>query len=242
MGSKWSSLPMEWKFDCFGQNEDDCKTPKSSGRPPKFTHNWTALHYAASHGNVEKIQQIYQAEGTVGINRKDFYGKSALYWAAYKGHANCLEVLIENGADVNSQCKHGQAPLHAVSALYPECMSLLIKAGADVDLRDNWGVTPMYTAACNGQLECIKLLIKAGSKFTFINQKTGGIPKQLARHTQMCKWLRQVSQTPRTLQELCAIVVRKRLGQHGLKNIESLHLPETLQNRLQLKDLNSRGS
>lgn len=31
--------------------------------PPSYNHNWTDLHYAASHGNVRRIQEILHKSG-----------------------------------------------------------------------------------------------------------------------------------------------------------------------------------
>ncbi|CAG2198679.1 unnamed protein product [Mytilus edulis] len=127
--------------------------------PPSYNYNWTDLHYAASHGNVRRIQEIIHKSGTLNLNKKDYYGKTPLYWAAYKGHKGCVEELLKFGASVNTKCRHGGSPLHAVVSLYPECALLLIKHGADVNLADNWGVTPMYLAATSGQIEVMKYLL-----------------------------------------------------------------------------------
>ena len=39
----------------------------------------------------------------------------------------CIEELLRFGATVNSRCRHGGTPLHAVVSLYPECALTLIK-------------------------------------------------------------------------------------------------------------------
>ena len=65
--------------------------------------------------------------GTVNLNKRDYYGKTPLYWAAYKGHHHCITELLKFGADVNIPCRHGGTPLHAVVSLYPECVVILIK-------------------------------------------------------------------------------------------------------------------
>ncbi len=31
-------------------------------------------------------------------------GRSALFWAAAKGHADCMRLLIDAGADTEAQC------------------------------------------------------------------------------------------------------------------------------------------
>lgn len=65
--------------------------------------------------------------GKAQVDQKDYYGKTPLYWAAYKGQKLCMELLLSYGADVNSQCKHGGTPLHAAIGLFPECVLLLIQ-------------------------------------------------------------------------------------------------------------------
>ena len=70
---------------------------------------------------------LFHFTGTININKKDYYGKTPLYWAAYKGHAAAINELIKFGADVNTRCRHGGTPLHSVVSLYPECALLLIQ-------------------------------------------------------------------------------------------------------------------
>ncbi|KAH3880357.1 hypothetical protein DPMN_004271 [Dreissena polymorpha] len=147
--------------------------------PPSYNHNWTDLHYAASHGNVRRIHEIIHKHGTINIDKKDYYGKTALYWAAYKGHSACIAELIKFGASVNVKCRHGGTPLHAVGSLYPNCALLLIKNGADVNAQDNWGVTPMYQAASSGQVAVIEYLLAAGAKLSFKNMDFGRCPHKM---------------------------------------------------------------
>ncbi|XP_014663440.1 PREDICTED: ankyrin repeat domain-containing protein 10-like, partial [Priapulus caudatus] len=148
--------------------------------PASYNHNWTDLHYAACQGNVHVLHRILFLEGIRDIDTKDYYGKSPLYWASYKGHLACMEDLIRFGADVDSVCCHGASPLHVAIGLYPDCSALLIKHGSNVDMADKWGVTPMYLAASNAQTHCIQLLLSAGAKPTYRNRKTGLVPRQLA--------------------------------------------------------------
>ncbi|XP_046574030.1 serine/threonine-protein phosphatase 6 regulatory ankyrin repeat subunit A-like [Haliotis rubra] len=204
--------------------------------PPSYNHNWTDLHYAASHGNVRRIHEILHKTGTVNLNRKDYYGKTPLYWAAYKGHKNCIEELLKFGAHVNTQCRHGGTPLHAVVSLYPDSALLLIKHGADVNCADNWGVTPMYLAASHGQLEVLHYLVVAGAQLTFKN-KSGDIPKQLSCHKDFCAYLCRLSQTPRSLQHLCRATIRDELGDHPQTKVDSFMIPRQLKDYLLLTEL-----
>ncbi|XP_077977399.1 ankyrin repeat and SOCS box protein 11-like [Glandiceps talaboti] len=234
MGIKHSISWFEWK-PSQGSKASSHYFDKIS---PKYNHNWTEMHYAASQGNISRLKDILHSQGYNDINKKDYYGKTPLYWAAYKGHEECIELLLQNGAEVNSQCKHGTTALHAVAGLYPDCTLLLIKKGANIDTEDNWGVTPMYIAACNGQLDCIRILVLAGANFTYRNRKTGLLPKQLAKHTDFLKWLKEQSQNPRSLKELCRKSIRRMLGHKYLGAVDGLDIPKALHSYLQLEEIN----
>ncbi len=84
----------------------------------------------------EGLQKSYflLTTGTGNLNKRDYYGKTPLYWAAYKGHRDCIAELLDCGADVNIPCRHGGTPLHAVVSLYPDCVIILVKV-SDPPLR-----------------------------------------------------------------------------------------------------------
>ena len=84
------------------------------------------IHYC-SQIKLSLNMKLFSISGTVNIDRKDYYGKTPLYWASYKGHKTCVEELLKFGAKVNSRCRHGGTPLLAVVSLYPECALALIK-------------------------------------------------------------------------------------------------------------------
>ena len=72
---------------------------------------------------------------------------SGLMVAAYHGHANIIEALLCNGADVNFRNKEGSTAL--IFAAYhknSECAKILIMNKADVDIKDAKGVTALYWA------------------------------------------------------------------------------------------------
>ncbi|XP_078269947.1 ankyrin repeat and SOCS box protein 5-like isoform X2 [Rhinoraja longicauda] len=204
---------------------------------PNYNYKWTDLHCEASRGNFERLQALLRVAGEDQINKKDYYGKSPLYWAAYKGQRACIELLLEYGADANSQCKHGATPLHAVIGLFPDCALLLMQNGADVDLPDNWGVTPMYLAACSGQLDCLRLLVLSGAKITYRNKNTGEAPKQLASKTNFLSWIDGYQRNPPSLKQTCRLKIREFVGYRRLQTIRTFHIPQSLKNYLMFKNL-----
>ncbi|XP_078515453.1 ankyrin repeat and SOCS box protein 5-like [Lissotriton helveticus] len=204
---------------------------------PSYNYKWTDIHYEASRGNVEKLRVLLATSDKELVDRKDYYGKTPLYWAAYKGQKLAMELLLQHGASVNSCCKHGGTPLHAAIGLFPDCVLLLIQHGADVNLQDNWGVTPMYLAACSGQTECIRLLVLAGADVTYKNKKTGLPPKRLASQTAFISWIETFSRQPRSLKHLSRLAIRDAMGHQRLRTIERFDLPLSLKGYLMFEDL-----
>ncbi|XP_043933964.1 serine/threonine-protein phosphatase 6 regulatory ankyrin repeat subunit B-like [Protopterus annectens] len=204
---------------------------------PSYDFQWTDIHYLASRGNMEQLQSLLLNSDQEQIDRKDYYGKTPLYWAAYKGQRRCIELLLQYGADVNSRCKHGGSPLHAAIGLFPDCARLLIQHGADVNLKDNWGVTPMYLAACSGQIECIQLLVQAEAEITIRNKKTGEPPKQLASKTAFISWIENYHRHPRSLKHCARLQIRESLGHCRLSAIRTFNIPQSLKQYLMFEDL-----
>ncbi|KAI1897039.1 hypothetical protein AGOR_G00079010 [Albula goreensis] len=205
-------------------------------RSPNYNYKWTEVHYEASRGNLGKLRSLLLTSDKEQIDRKDYYGKTPLYWAAYKGERSCVELLLKHGADVNARCKHGSTPLHAAVGLFPECVLVLIQYGADVDLPDVWGVTPMYLAACSGQIKCIHLLVQAGAKINYKN-KTGEAPKQLAHRPTLLTWLESLLHRPHSLQHLSRHAIRQALGPAHIPALRSLLIPPSLRDYLMFRDL-----
>lgn len=59
----------------------------------------TGLHRAARVGNVDSLSILLSKD--VNLDAQDKDGVTALMYAAYYGHNDCVQFLIENGANVN---------------------------------------------------------------------------------------------------------------------------------------------
>ena len=90
--------------------------------------------------------------------RSDLTDKElALFGAASNGHQNCMEVLLNAGADVNA-IEHQYNTVLAVASAKgnPECVKLLLKAGADVNGSGEWlDYRALMAASGSGQAECM---------------------------------------------------------------------------------------
>lgn len=94
-------------------------------------------------------------------------GWTALHLAAFFGHDGAVRLLLEAGADTESQSHNRQdnMPLHAATAgLHRDVTERLIQHGADLDARNAEGMTPLHMAAYAGDLDMLALFLKAGAR------------------------------------------------------------------------------
>ncbi|KAL0403861.1 UNVERIFIED_CONTAM: protein S-acyltransferase 24 [Sesamum radiatum] len=106
-------------------------------------------HVAAQYGQTAFLCHIvtkWNADPDVPDND----GRSPLHWAAYKGFADCIRLLLYLNAYRGRQDKEGCTPLHwaAIRGNLEAC-TVLVQAGKKDDLMvtDNTGLTPAQLAA-----------------------------------------------------------------------------------------------
>ena len=88
------------------------------------------------------------------------------------GTPQVIEILINNGADVNRTDKNGRTPLFA--AIFARRLSIiktLIDAGADVNHTDNTSHTAFHYAALSGNKWSANILLKNGA-LVYIKDKS----------------------------------------------------------------------
>ncbi len=113
----------------------------------KLTHGWTLLTLA-----LDRSVPRYRA-GNKNY-REEFDAKTV----------EILEVLLENGADVDAIDDNGVVPLHcAIRRCFLDAVEVLIANGVDVNLRDKEGLTPLHVAAQEGYPAVVEELLKAGA-------------------------------------------------------------------------------
>lgn len=85
-----------------------------------------------------------------------------LFLAARNGHDDCMQLLIEAGADVSQPDSEGETALHhAAKDGWDKCVKLLIEEGADVNHPDIKGETALHKAVRGGWYQCVQILIEA---------------------------------------------------------------------------------
>ena len=132
----------------------------------------TALHWAATHGDVEEARMLIYAGARVdALTRNGNY--TPLHLASRAGHVTAIRALLETGADANAKTSSGGAtPLHFAAAQgNTESIAALLDKGATVDAREGaWEQTPLMWAAAYNRVSAIKALIERGANIAAVSK------------------------------------------------------------------------
>lgn len=98
------------------------------------SEGFTALHKAARRGSAD-ILRVLLSEGQADHSLRLINGSQAIHFAAEWNHPECIRLLVEAGADINSQNDSGKTPLHwAVENYGADAVQWLLSNGADAGL------------------------------------------------------------------------------------------------------------
>ncbi|RDX76551.1 putative protein S-acyltransferase 23, partial [Mucuna pruriens] len=115
-------------------------------------NGYRAVHVAAQYGQTGFLNRLvvkYHADFDVPDND----GRTPLHWAAYKGYADTIRLLLFRDASQGRQDKDGCTPLHwAALRGNAEACAVLVHAGTKDELmvKDNAGHTPVQLAYDKG--------------------------------------------------------------------------------------------
>lgn len=115
---------------------------------------------AMEKGEVELLQLYQDAKVDINVKDDNVFLDTPLHWAVTNGSKSILELLLENGADVNAKNNKDSTPLHYAANNYLASLAtLLIKHGADVNAKTNCGNTPLHFAAASSNTVVAKVLL-----------------------------------------------------------------------------------
>lgn len=87
---------------------------------------------AAKKGDIDTMQKLMPK---VGINAQDSDGRTALIWAAYKGHENVVKLLLESpGININLRDRTGYSAIKAAASNGRENVIKLLLTIPEIDI------------------------------------------------------------------------------------------------------------
>ncbi|KAM4524850.1 ankyrin repeat and SOCS box protein 3 isoform 2-T2 [Odontesthes bonariensis] len=122
---------------------------------------WTCLHQAVYKGHGEIVHILVDV---CSLEALDDHKISPLFVAAQYGRRDCLEILVNAGASVNTQAADLATPLLIASQEgHQACVDLLLDHGADPNMAcsHEWPQLPIHAAAQFGHISVLRRLIDA---------------------------------------------------------------------------------
>jgi len=118
---------------------------------------------AAITGDIEALQHLLET-GSDPNSVVSEGSPTPLYFAADRGHADAVALLIAYGADVNALTFQGGALHIAARRGRLDIVTLLLDAGADPNLIGGERMRrPLHEAAYNGSIDVVTLLLDRGA-------------------------------------------------------------------------------
>ncbi|XP_076817120.1 protein phosphatase 1 regulatory subunit 12B-like isoform X2 [Clavelina lepadiformis] len=118
------------------------------------------------------------------------FNDGAVFLAACSsGDLNEVQILLENGADINF------ANIDGLTALHQACIDgnlhvvkFLVEQGTEIDQEDNEGWTPLHAAASCGFMDIARYLVRQGADVAAVNSE-GEVPLDIAEDDEMIEFL-----------------------------------------------------
>jgi ankyrin repeat protein len=121
---------------------------------------------AAKKGDVALAVALLKADPSLA-RTAEADGTTPLHCAAWKGHVEVAELLLDAGAEVNAlnqDAHYGGTPLHAAAhGNQKPVVELLIRRGAALDVVSCNGRTPLQETTYHSATAAAKLLRAAGA-------------------------------------------------------------------------------
>lgn len=124
----------------------------------------TPLEYTIQNDSLQSLRLLIQHRAK--LNQQGKFGETPLCKAVDLGRLECMQILLNAGADINAPSLRGHVPLHC--ACWDDgnaaAFQLLMRRHPKVNLRDDRGETPLDLALNSGTNALISELRQAGAK------------------------------------------------------------------------------
>jgi ankyrin repeat protein len=108
---------------------------------------------------------IFSGANVNMLSSDDHQSVTPLFIACEGGNEDCVEFLLQHGADPNLTNRQRFTPLHAACVNgFDNCVKVLLQHSADPNITETeHGVTPLYIAGLKGYDKCMALLLQHGA-------------------------------------------------------------------------------
>ena len=106
----------------------------------------SSVHWACYNGDVTALENILHSQREDEV--RDSVGRTALFYAACRGHIDCCALLMDHHDDwIDIGDRKGDTPLH-VAAFYQHVgvVRLLLQSAADSNARNKNGYAPLHVS------------------------------------------------------------------------------------------------
>uniref|UniRef100_A0A8C2J673 Ankyrin repeat and sterile alpha motif domain containing 3 n=1 Tax=Cyprinus carpio TaxID=7962 RepID=A0A8C2J673_CYPCA len=118
------------------------------------------LHTACSIGQYDVVAECIR-RGDVDLDGKNIGGWTPLMYAAYIGHDNIANLLLETGVSVNATTSKGLTPLMLAASCGNESIAyFLLQQGAQHECKDVRGWTALLHSTATGHQQMVKFLLE----------------------------------------------------------------------------------
>ncbi|XP_066533927.1 ankyrin repeat and SOCS box protein 2-like [Hoplias malabaricus] len=132
-------------------------------------YGWIPLHEAAYYGQDQCIKALLRAQPGM-INKCTLKKETALLLAVSQEKINCVECLLDKGADPDLANQDRETPLYkACEKENPAMVAMLLNHKATVNKSCILGWTALHESVCRNNVEICEMLVKAGAKISTPN-------------------------------------------------------------------------
>ena len=146
-------------------------------------------------GVLDAVRELHSHCGPEILATTDEDSYTALHRAAYNGHSDVVEFLLEKGAAVDAKTIDDWTPLHSACRWNKvKVASILLRNGARINSKTRGGQTPLHLAACNNQAKAtLELLLRQADLDTSLTSAVGETAQNLAERNGRWAFLFQMT-------------------------------------------------
>ncbi|KAN0083718.1 hypothetical protein V8E54_002806 [Elaphomyces granulatus] len=133
-----------------------------------FRQQFCGMHLVAYFGLSDIMVRLLKEKDP---DTRDSFGRTPLSYAAERGNARVVELLLDYNVDLNSKCEKEWTPLfRAIEGGSAAVVQILLAKGVKTDNR--YKFTPLSRAAENGNKGLVELLLKNGAQPEFEDENS----------------------------------------------------------------------